>query len=65
MNKPLTPTCSKFFSRPGCAQRTHRAAATCRARCGHAPEALGYVFRIRLPGFSPVFLSGREAAHFR
>lgn len=25
---------------------------------------LGYVFRIRLPGFSPVFLSGREAAHF-
>ena len=25
---------------------------------------LGYVFRIRLPGFNPVFLSGREAAHF-
>ncbi len=25
---------------------------------------LGYVFRIRLPGFSPVFLSGQEATHF-
>lgn len=25
---------------------------------------LGYVFRIKLPGFSPVFLSGPQASHF-
>jgi cytochrome P450 len=25
---------------------------------------LGYVFRVRLPGFSPVFLAGPQASHF-
>jgi cytochrome P450 len=27
-------------------------------------QRLGYVFRIKLPGFSPVFLAGPEASHF-
>jgi cytochrome P450 len=27
-------------------------------------QRLGYVFRIALPGFSPVFLSGPQASHF-